>query len=171
MSKASETYPTVWCTVWFWTKQVGSREGGLPKTSQQLALLNKYLSALHRTNLLTVVLIKVDCWWDKNRLWPLCFFFLSRLGDLTAARTCFKFICRFFFSIHTLPFSTGLLNWHGRGESQKAPGQIFDVELRSHWTLCACQKTLHLTPTIFFMGISQKWNPSTKTSQISFSIF
>lgn len=102
MSKASEAYPTVWYTVWFWTKQrVGNGKGGLPKTSQQLALLNKYLSALHRTNLLTVVLIKMDCWWNENRLWPLCFFFSFQIGRPDSSQNMFQTHLQIFFFIST----------------------------------------------------------------------
>lgn len=48
-----------------------------------------------------------------------------------AARACFDLIC-WFFCIHTVSFNPGLLNWHGKGKSLRAAGQILDVGLRSH---------------------------------------
>lgn len=74
---------------------------------------------------------------------------------------------RFFFfllpSTHSA-FTQAFLNWHGRGESQKAPGRVFDAELRSRWRLSACQKrcTSDYSSCPSFAEISQKLNPSTR---------
>lgn len=108
--------------------------------------------------------MKTDCG-------PCCFFFsfppLSRMGKLTTARTCFfmDFLDFFFFPSTHSAFTQAFLNWHGRGESQKAPGRVFDAELRSRWRLSACQKRCtsdYSGCRPFFVEISQKLNPSTR---------
>lgn len=58
--KWSIPYSVIYCVVLNKITS-GEREGRSAKNLSTVALLNKYLSALHRTNLLTVVLIKVDC--------------------------------------------------------------------------------------------------------------
>lgn len=76
------------------------------------------------------------------------FFAVSRSRVLTAQRGSLKLICWFFF-IHTGSFNLGHLNWHGKGKSLRAPGQIFAVDLQPHQTLSACQKAAPHSPYLF----------------------
>lgn len=112
--------------------------------------------------------MKTDCGPCYFFFFFLSFLSLSRLGELTAARTCFFMDFSDFFlisppSTHSA-FTQAFLNWHGRGESQKAPRRVFDAELRSRWRLSACQKrcTSDYSSCPSFVEISQKPNPSTR---------